>query len=67
MALLFFKKSKNLNCIGVLSFFEYPFIQFYDFSSQIGDVILVTLKQEVERKREWFSGVKCFHSNFKVE
>ena len=28
--------------------------------------ILVTPKQEVERKGEWFSGVKFFQSNFKV-
>ena len=29
-------------------------------------MILVTPKQEVERKREWLWGVKFFHSIFKV-
>ena len=62
-----FYKSKNLNCIGALSFFKDLFTHFHDFWSQIGVVILVTPKQEVERKSEWFCGVKFFHSNFKVE
>ena len=35
--------------------------------SQIGVVILVTLKQEVERKSEWLCGVIFFRSLFKVE
>ena len=30
-------------------------------------MILVTPKQEMERKSEWFCGVKFFRSNFKVE
>ena len=30
-------------------------------------MILVTPKQEIERKSEWFCGVKFFRSNFKVE
>ena len=30
-------------------------------------MILVTPKQEMERKSEWFCGVKLFRSNFKVE
>ena len=30
-------------------------------------MILITPKQEVERKNEWFCGVKFFPSNFKVE
>ena len=38
-----------------------------DFWSQIGVVILVTPKQEVEWKREWLCGVKFFCSKFKVE
>ena len=40
---------------------------FRDFWSQIGVVILVTPKQEVERKSQWFCGVKFYYSNFKVE
>ena len=40
---------------------------FYDFWSQIGVVILVTPKQEMEQKSECFYGVKFFRSNFKVE
>ena len=43
------------------------FTHFHDFWSQIGVVILVMPKQEVERKSEWFCGVKFFHSKFKVE
>ena len=42
------------------------FTYFYDFGSQMGVVILVTLKQEVEQKSEWFCGVN-FCSNFEVE
>ena len=37
------------------------------FLSQIGVVILVTPKQEVDRKSERFRGVKFFYSNFEVE
>ena len=47
--------------------FQDLFAHFHDFWCQIGVVILVTLKQEVERKSEWFCGVKFFRSNFKVE
>ena len=61
-----FHNSKNLNCIGALSFRDL-FTHFHDFCSQIGVVILVTPKQEVERKSEWFCDVKFCHSNFKVE
>ena len=46
---------------------HYLFTHFHDFSSQIGVVILVTPKQEVEWKNEWFYGVKFFRSKFKVE
>ena len=31
---------------------------FHEFRNQIGVVILVTPKQEMERKSEWFCGVK---------
>ena len=44
---IFFYNSKNLNCIGALSFFNL-FTHFRDFWSQIGVVILVTSKQEME-------------------
>ena len=40
---------------------------FHDFWNQIGVVILVTPKQEMERKSECFFGVNFFRSNFKVE
>ena len=43
------------------------FTHFYEFWSQIGVVILITPKQEVERKSERFSGVKLFRSIVKVE
>ena len=43
------------------------FTHFHDFWSQIGVVILVTPKQEVERKSRWLCGVNFFRSNFKVE
>ena len=49
------------------------FLQFKEFElywgalNCIGVVILVTPKQEVERKSEWFCGVKFFRSKFKVE
>ena len=65
-ALGFFYNSKNLNCNGALSFFKDLFTHFH-FWSQIVVVILVTPKQEVEQKSEWFCGVKFFSSNFKVE
>ena len=39
----------------------------FDFWSQIRIVILVTPKQNVERKSEWFCGMRLFRSNFKVE
>ena len=47
-----FYNSKNLNCFGALSFFKDLFIYFREFWSQIGVVILVTPKQEMERKSE---------------
>ena len=62
-----FYNSKNLNCIGALSFFLRSVHTFSWFWSQIGVVILVTPKQEMERKSEWFCGVNFFRSNFKVE
>ena len=65
--LLVFYNSKNLNCIGALFFFKICSHIFMIFESQIGVVILVTPKQEVERKSEWFCGVNLFRSNFKVE
>ena len=37
------------------------------FLKSTGVVILVTPKQEMERKSEWFCGVNFFRSNFKVE
>ena len=37
------------------------------FEVKIRVVILVTPKQEVEQKTEWFCGVKFIRSNFKVE
>ena len=43
------------------------FTHYHDFWSQIVVVILVTPKQEVERKSEWFCGVKFFRSNFNVD
>ena len=52
---------------GAVFFFQDLFTHFHDFWSQIGVVILVTPKQEVERKSEWFCGVKFFRSKFKVE
>ena len=66
-ALGFFYNSKNLNCIGALSFFKDLFTHFNDFWSQIEVVILVTSKQEIKRKSKWFCGVQFYHSNFKVE
>ena len=50
-----------------LCFFKDLITQFHDFRSQIGVVILVTPKQEMERKSEWFCGVKLCRSKFKVE
>ena len=58
--LLVFYNSKNLNFIGALSFFKDLFTHFHDFLSQFAEVILVKLKQEMERKSEWFGGVKFF-------
>ena len=52
---------------GAVFFFLRSVTHFHDFWSQIGVVILVTPKQEVERKSEWFCGVNFFRSNFKVE
>ena len=48
-------------------FFYDLFTHFHDFLSQIGVVILVTPKQEEEKKSKWFCGVKLFSSNFNVE
>ena len=43
-----------------LCFFQDLFTHFHDFLNQIGVVILVTPKQEIERKSEWFCGVIFF-------
>ena len=48
-------------------FFKICSLIFHDFWSQIGVVILVTPKQEVERKSVWLCGLKFFRSNFKLE
>ena len=55
----FFYNSKNLNCNGTLYFLR-SVHTFSSVGSQIGVVILVTSKQEMERKSEWFCGVKFF-------
>ena len=61
-----FYNSKNLNCIGALSFFlrsVHTILSFFTlsfFRSQIKVVILVTPKQEMKQKSEWFCGVKFF-------
>ena len=51
---------------GAVFFFKIC-LHIHDFWSQIGVVILVTPKQEMERKSKWFCGVNFFRSNFKVE
>ena len=51
--------------LGRCLFFKDLFIRFHDFWSQIGVVILVTPKQEVQRKSERYCGVKFLHSYFK--
>ena len=53
--------------LGRCIFFKDLFTHFHDLWSQIGVVILVTPKQKMERKSEWFCGVKMFRSNLKVE
>ena len=64
--LLVFYNSKNLNCIGTLSFKDL-FTHFHDFRSHIGIVILVTPKHEVERKRRpRFLYEPNFHFRFMV-
>ena len=66
MALLFFLQFKELKLYwGAVFFLEICSHIF--FRSQIGVVILVTPEQEVERKSEWFCGVKFFRFNFKLE
>ena len=64
-SLCFFYNSKNLIVLGRC--LKDLFTHFHDFWSQIGALILVTPKQKVERKSEWFCGVKFFRCNFKVE
>ena len=56
-----FTSSRFRNSSGYV-FFKDLFTHFHDFWSQIGVVILVTPKQEVEQKSELFFG-----SKFKVE
>ena len=65
IALLFFTIQRIWIILG--RFFKDLFTHFHDFWSQIGVVILVTPKQEEERKSEWFYGVNFLNSNFKVE
>ena len=65
--LLVFYNSKNLNVLGRCLFFKICSYVFIIFEVKIGIVILVTPKQEVERKGDWFCGVNFFCSNFKVE
>ena len=52
---------------GSVFFFSDLFTYFHDFWSQIRVVVLVTPYQEVERKSEWFCGVKFYRSNLEVE
>ena len=52
--------SKNLNCWGAVVFVKDLFTHFLDCWSPMGVDILVTPKQEVERKSMWFCGVNCF-------
>ena len=61
-----FTSSRFRNFSGYVFFYDL-FTYFHDFWSQIGVVILVTPKQEMERKSEWFCGVNFFRSSFKVE
>ena len=64
-ALLFFISIQRVWIVlGRCLFFKDLFAHFHGFWSQIGVVILVTPKQEVERKNEWR---EIFCSNFKVE
>ena len=63
---VFFLQFKEFEFYWGADFFKGLFTHFHDFWSQIGVVILVTPKQEMERKSEWFCGVNCFFSNFKV-
>ena len=68
-----FFKARQIRRSLFLRFKEFELLErclfpyFHDFWSQIGVVILVTPKQEVERKSKWFCGVKFFRFNFKVE
>ena len=63
----------HVTCLSQIDFLQFKeclffdlFTHFHDFWSQIGVVILVTPKQEMERKSEWFCGVKFFCSSFEV-
>ena len=64
---VFFLQFKEIELYWGAVFFLRSVHTFHDFWSQIGVVILVTPKQEVERKSKWFCGVKFFRSKFKVE
>ena len=57
-----FYNSNNLNCFEALSFLRsvHTFLWFF-----IGIVILVTPKQEMDRKSERYYGLKSFRSTFK--
>ena len=66
----FFYHSKNLIKIqriwivlGRSLFFKICSHVFMIFENQIGVVILVTPKQEMEQKSEWFCGVNFFRFN----
>ena len=50
---------------AIIALLFLQFTHFHDFWSQIGVVILVTPKQEVERKSEWFCGVIFFALDLK--
>ena len=64
---LSFYNSKNFELYWGAVFFKDLLTHFLDFWSQIGAEIVVTTKQEVKRKSEWFCSVKFFHSNLEVQ
>ena len=62
-----FLQLKEFELLWGAVFFKDLFTHFHDSWSQIGVMILVTPKPEVEWKSEWFCGVKFYRSKFKVE
>ena len=65
-----FNADDNTSCFWNSSGYVFSkdlFTRFQDFLSQIGVVILVTPKQEMERKSECFCGWNCFCYNLKIE